>query len=223
MKQKRKSVKLRGEPNTKIRAVLLDLDGVLVNAPAWHREAFDKSLIAAGCRGLTDDEHETIYNGLSTIKKLELLNRNGLVPADKIPAINEMKQKLTIEIINKKCKPISRVIKVVFWLYRNGFKTGVVTNCSRHSAHLMLKLSGLIGCWHTCVTNNDVEGFIKPHPAPYRVGMRETCDWPELVLAVDDSHHGIESARAAGIKNIWHLKNFSDLTLRNMKNKLGVT
>lgn len=204
----------------KTKAVLFDLDGVLVDAPQWHREAFDKALEFYGAAPLTDEEHFKTYNGLSTKKKLEMLSVNGRVRDLDIENIHKKKQELTVETINNSCRPVQRIQEVVFYLYRNGFKTGVVTNCSKHSAHLMLKLSGLIGCWHTCVTNEDVRGNIKPHPAPYIKGLRETCFFPELAMAIDDSHHGLESARSAMIGKIWHLEKFSDLTLENLKARL---
>lgn len=205
---------------TKTRAVLFDLDGVLVDAPQWHREAFDEALKLVHAAPLTQEEHEKTFNGLSTKKKLEILVREGRVHRNSVKAVENMKQKLTTELILKNCKPIERIKETVFWLYRNNFKTGVVTNCSRASCHLMLRLSGLIGCWHTCITNEDVEGFIKPHPAPFLIGVRETCYFPELALAIDDSHHGLDSARAAQIGKIWHLEKFSDLTLRNLRARL---
>jgi len=212
--------KLKDTVQTKTKAVLFDLDGVLVNAPQWHREAFDKALKMVGAAPLTDEEHTKTFNGLSTKKKLEMLAYGGRVDAARIPEIAQLKQNFTTDLIMKNCKPIDRIKKVVFWLFNNGFKTGVVTNCSKLSCHLMLKLSGLIGCWHTCITNDDVDGFIKPHPAPYFIGVKETCFSPELAMAIDDSHHGIASARAAHIGKIWHLEKFSDLTLRNLRARL---
>lgn len=204
----------------RIRGVLFDLDGVLVDAPQWHREAFDKALIAHKARPLTDEEHFKTYNGLSTKKKLEMLAKCRRVKKKDINGIHKLKQDLTLEVINNNCRPVDRIKEVVFYLYRNGYKTGVVTNCSKHSAHLMLKLSGLIGCWHTCITNEDVEGFIKPHPYPYELGVRNSTVWANLTMAIDDSHHGIESAKAAQIGLIWHLEKFSDLTLENLKARL---
>jgi len=212
--------KLNDTVKTKTRGVLFDLDGVLVDAPQWHREAFDEALKVVSCAPLTEDEYEKVFNGLSTKKKLEILASQGRVARDQIAGIAELKQNFTTDLIMKNCKPIERIKDVVFWLYLNGFKTGVVTNCSKLSCHLMLKLSGLIGCWHTCITNEDVDGFIKPHPAPYFVGVRETCYSPELAMAIDDSHHGIASARAAHIGKIWHLTKFSDLTLKNLRTRL---
>lgn len=205
---------------TRIRAVLFDLDGVLVNAPAWHKEALDKSLIFHGLAPIGMKDHKEIFNGLSTNKKLEILNQRGIVPRNQFKSINDKKQELTVDIIKNRCKPIKRIRELVFWLYNNGFKPGVVTNCSKRTAQLMLRLSGLTGCWYTTITNDDVDGLIKPDPFPYKLGVKETCGFPELALAIDDSHHGVESAKAAQIKHIWHLEKFTDLTLKNLKERL---
>ena len=56
--------------NQRIRAVLFDLDGVLVDATEWHYEALNRSLGLFGY-SITRYEHLSAYNGLPTRKKLD--------------------------------------------------------------------------------------------------------------------------------------------------------
>ena len=56
----------------KIKAVIFDMDGVLIDAKDWHYEALNKALRLFGLE-ITRSEHETTYDGLPTKDKLEIL------------------------------------------------------------------------------------------------------------------------------------------------------
>jgi beta-phosphoglucomutase-like phosphatase (HAD superfamily) len=58
----------------KIKAIIFDLDGVLVDATEWHYEALNRALGLFGYT-IARYEHLTTYNGLPTRKKLEMLRR----------------------------------------------------------------------------------------------------------------------------------------------------
>ena len=97
-----------------IDAILFDLDGVLVNAPEWHKEAFNLALNDNGIDSLDDHTHLLIYNGLSTYKKLELLSEDDVVPASVFwhKRFYRLKQKYTKKIIEERCVPIQRVQEI---------------------------------------------------------------------------------------------------------------
>ena len=60
-----------------IKAVLFDLDGVLVDMPEGHYEALNKTLSLFGTK-INRDEHASVFNGLPTRKKVEKLIEIGL-------------------------------------------------------------------------------------------------------------------------------------------------
>jgi beta-phosphoglucomutase-like phosphatase (HAD superfamily) len=57
---------------SKVKAVLFDMDGVLIDAQEWHYEALNDVLEIFGFT-ITREMHEDRYDGLSTTKKLEML------------------------------------------------------------------------------------------------------------------------------------------------------
>ena len=63
----------------KIKAVLFDMDGVLVEAKDWHYEAFNKALDVFGLP-ISRSEHLSLYDGLPTRKKLEMLTEKKGLP-----------------------------------------------------------------------------------------------------------------------------------------------
>ena len=57
-----------------IKAILFDLDGVLVNMPDGHFEALNKALSLFGAK-IEQEEHFQFFNGLPTRKKIEELEK----------------------------------------------------------------------------------------------------------------------------------------------------
>ena len=53
-----------------IKAVLFDMDGVLIDARDWHYEALNKALAIFGME-INRYDHLVTYDGLPTKKKLE--------------------------------------------------------------------------------------------------------------------------------------------------------
>ena len=62
-----------------IKAVLFDMDGVLVEAKDWHYEAFNKALEVFGMP-ISRSEHLSQYDGLPTRAKLAMLTEKKHLP-----------------------------------------------------------------------------------------------------------------------------------------------
>ena len=92
--------KMKKKKFNEIKAILFDLDGVLVNMPDGHYEALNKALHLFGAE-ISRDEHEAYFNGLPTRKKIEELEKQGRLPTGLREFINTIKQKHTKEIIQK--------------------------------------------------------------------------------------------------------------------------
>ena len=56
-----------------IKAILYDLDGVLVDATEWHYESLNEALKEISGFEISRLEHIQTFNGLPTMKKLEIL------------------------------------------------------------------------------------------------------------------------------------------------------
>ena len=80
-----------------IKAVLFDLDGVLVDACDWHYDALNRALKKVMGFEISREEHLTTYNGLPTAVKLKMLN----ITDNKAIFVEELKQKYTLDIIKE--------------------------------------------------------------------------------------------------------------------------
>lgn len=178
-----------------IKAILFDLDGVLVDAVNLHQKAFIEAL--KPYREISEEFHMQHLNGLPTKKKLEKLGFN----TDIIDEVNRNKQEITFTLIKDTIKPIAQVMKVIGELKKRGIKFAICSNSIRKSTELFLETINLDG-YEFIISNQEV---IRPKPDPE---MYEKAIWimglknikKEEIMIVEDSPVGIEAAEKSGAK-----------------------
>lgn len=180
----------------KIKIVLFDLDGVLVDATEWHYAALNRALALFGFN-ISRYEHLSAYNGLPTRKKLEMLSVEKGLPASLHGLINKIKQVYTREEILTKCRPVFEKEYMLSRLKREGYQLAVCSNAIRDSVELMLRQSGLFDYFKFLISNEDVKRA-KPDPEIYLTAFKRIGCRPEETVIVEDAPHGIEAARKAG-------------------------
>lgn len=183
-----------------IKAVLFDLDGVLVDAREWHYEALNKALGLFGY-AISRDEHDGVYNGLPTRKKLVRLSEERALPAALHDFISEMKQAYTMHYIHNHAKPSFDKQIMLKRLRQNGLKLGVCSNAIRVSVEMMLEKALIKDYFDLILSNQDVDNN-KPHPEIYLKAMELLEVKPEETIIVEDNPHGVEAARGSGAKVI---------------------
>ena len=61
-----------------IKAIIFDLDGVLVDTKKIHFEALNEALEKHNFEKISFEDHVKIFDGLPTLEKLKILNKNIL-------------------------------------------------------------------------------------------------------------------------------------------------
>ena len=87
-----------------IKAIIFDLDGVLVDTKKIHFEALNISLKKFKFKEISVDDHEKTYDGLPTLEKLIILNKKEKIPKKYFSKINKYKQQVTSKILKKRIK-----------------------------------------------------------------------------------------------------------------------
>lgn len=193
-----------------MKAILFDLDGVLVNMPDGHYEALNRALGLFGVC-INKDEHYNHFNGLPTKKKLEELEQQKRLPIGLREFINDIKQKYTKEIIPQYCTPDYSKIILLRHLKEKGFKLGCCSNSTKETLHLMLKSAHLFDFFDIIIGNDEV---LNPKPSPeiYQAAFEKLCVSPEECIIVEDSPHGIASAKASGA-TVYEVRDINDVHL----------
>ena len=201
-----------------IKLIIFDLDGVLVDAKKIHYNTLNQALSEIDSKFIISEaEHLSIYDGLKTNQKLDLLTKNKNLDKKHHDQIWNTKQKLTIEAISKLEKD-TNLINLFSSLRNKGYKLACCSNSIRRSVLVMLSKIGLIEYMDLILSNEDVKNA-KPHPEIYWKAMSMMDVLPEQTLIVEDSPTGLLAANRSRA-NILRVDNPNDLTEEKINSKL---
>lgn len=198
-----------------IKAVLFDMDGVLIEAKDWHYESLNRALEHFGMP-ISRHEHETVYDGLPTKKKLEMLSQDKGLPRSLHEFINSLKQQYTVELVHTCCRPRFLQEQALSELKRNGYKLAVCSNSIRATVELMMEKAALTPYLDLMLSNQDVAKS-KPAPDIYLKAMELFGLSPKECLVVEDNENGIKAATASGA----HVLVVEDVADTNISNILA--
>ncbi len=122
-----------------IKAIIFDLDGVLIDADKLHFDALNKALTLKNFNPISWQEHLTIYKGIPTRKKLEILTERKGLPKDLYNEINESKQNITKGLLYNSCFPDLEKIEMLR-LLKKKYKIYVCSNAVKYSVEMMLRI-----------------------------------------------------------------------------------
>jgi HAD superfamily hydrolase (TIGR01509 family) len=179
-----------------IKAVVFDMDGVLVDAKEWHYLALNRALQLFGYE-IERYDHLITYDGLPTRRKLEILSRDNGLPPALHGFINELKQLYTTELVHVQCKPSFQHQYALSRLKAEGYLLGVASNAVRASVELMMGKSNLTPYLDVLLSNEDVKKA-KPDPEIYTTALARLGVAPQAAVVVEDNEHGVQAARASG-------------------------
>lgn len=197
----------------KIKAILFDMDGVLIEAKDWHYEALNKALNLFGME-ISRYDHLVTYDGLPTKMKLQMLTKERGLPKGLHVFINDMKQLYTMEIVQAECKPRFYHEYALSKLKRDGYKMAVCSNSIRNSVEVMISKAALSDYVDFFISNQDVTKG-KPDPEMYLKAINKLKLKPRECMIVEDNENGIKAAKASGA-NVMIVEEVEDVNYQNI-------
>lgn len=202
----------------KIKAILFDMDGVLIEAKDWHYEALNEALRLFG-HEISRQDHLTTFDGLPTRDKLNLISETSFLPVSLHGFVNEMKQHYTRTQIELKCKPLFQHEYALSKLKKEGYKIAVCSNSIRASIDNMMEKAALAQYLDLIMSNEDVTKG-KPNPEIYTTAMQRLGVFPEECLILEDNKNGIAAAKASG-GNLLQIVEVTDVNYNNIRNRIN--
>jgi beta-phosphoglucomutase len=200
--------------NNKFKAILFDLDGVLVNMPDGHYQALNSALSLFGAK-IKKEEHASFFNGLPTRKKVEMLESQGRIPVGLVEVINAIKQDYTKDAMKNYCSPDYAKMTMLKYLKDRGFKLACCSNSIKETLHMMLKSACLYDFFDLIIGNDEVTQP-KPDPEIYLRAFKKFNVAPKECVIVEDAPHGLEAARLSGAV-VFHVRGCEDVDLSLFK------
>lgn len=200
-----------------IKAIIFDMDGVLIEAKDWHYEALNKALSLFGFE-ISRYDHLVTFDGLPTSRKLEMLTVERGLPRSLHKFINEMKQQYTMDYVYTCCKPRFVHQYALSHLKADGYRLALASNSIRRTIELMIDKAGLTEYMEFMLSNQDVVKA-KPNPEIYLTAIKRLGLKPEECLICEDNPNGIQAALASGA-HLFKVDTVNDVTYANIKRRI---
>ena len=174
--------------------VIFDLDGVLIDSKDYHFDALNNALAKVGEQYvITRQEHVSIYDGLPTRPKLQLLTKNKGLPTEYYDQIWKDKQEETLKIFDEQVRKDYELMGYFQQLKDEGYNIAVASNSIRNTVKIILLRLGLLEFIDLYISNEDVYRN-KPFPEMYWKCMIRLGALPKDTVIVEDSHIGRQGA-----------------------------
>ncbi len=191
-----------------LRAVIFDCDGVIVDSEPHHLKAYKQVLAEEGI-ALTTEEYYSKYLAMDDKGCFEAVLRANNRPVD-----NKILKKLII----RKMEVYRRLSQQELILYpgvvdlvkklKGRYRLAVASGAFRGEVKFALDKGGMRDAFPVLVTAQDVRNG-KPHPEAFQTALAQINQKdpipsppirPDECLVIEDSLHGVEGAKAAGMK-----------------------
>lgn len=204
----------------RIRLVVFDLDGVLVESRDLHYEALNRALEEEAGKEcvISREEHTHVYDGLSTNQKLKMLEVAKGLPSDLHQNVWDKKQAYTESLVNEMLGPLDHILNTITALKKMSLPVCVASNCIRSSVKTILTQIGLMPYVDVFLSNEDVKNA-KPNPDIYEKACSIFGVSPSETLVVEDSTIGFEAASRAGC-HMLRVSNPHDVTESSVKSRI---
>jgi HAD superfamily hydrolase (TIGR01509 family) len=178
-----------------IEAVVFDLDGVLIQTEELWDEVREGLARAGG--GRYGEEEQRAMMGMSSPEWSRYMHEHVGLPASPDEIAAEVVRRMAaryrerLPLIDGAPEAVERL--AARW------PLGVASSSNRELIDLVLELSGLDRLFRATVSSEEVERG-KPAPDVYLEACRRLGVESTRAAAVEDSHAGIRSAKAAGMR-----------------------
>ena len=201
-----------------IKAIIFDMDGVLVDAKQWHFEALNTALELFGFR-ISQFEHHQRFDGLPTREKLRILAKENGFPHSLSDFVNEMKQHCLLDTAARLCQPNPVHLQTLEQLRIDGYELALASNSIRRSVDKLMQLTSLESLLSFTLSNEDVSQP-KPSPEIYQLAIRRLGFHPSECLVVEDGDYGLAAAKAAGA-NLLRVESVHEVNYDNVRSRIN--
>jgi beta-phosphoglucomutase len=183
-------------PNS-LRAVIWDLDGVIIDSAEEHRQAWQRLAQEEGIRFTDADFWATFGKRNDDI----ITTVWGALPAEHIRALADRKENYFRELIRKTATPLPGSIELLRGLHEAGFLQALASSAPVANIQLISEVLGL-GQYLTALVSGETVPDGKPAPDIFLKAAAELGVEPSRCLVIEDAVAGVQAAHAAGMKCI---------------------
>ena len=181
----------------KLKGLLFDMDGTLVDNLAYHFKAFDAY---AKREGFTLLEPVSLkINGMHSNDIFPLLLGNEVVAQYGLDRLNREKEEVYRDMYRPKIAPIAGVIELLKEAKKAGVKCAIGSSGCRENVEMIIEGLGIADLIDGSISGSDVTHG-KPHPEIFTKAHELLGLKAEECIVVEDAVNGIVAGVRAGCK-----------------------
>src|SRR6185437_11911173 len=178
-----------------LKGIIFDLDGVIVDSHAAHKQARRQVLESMG-RQVSAAQLEFVVEGH---KRDEILRHFlGDLDAEEVQRLGKVKDEFYRRAAQE-VKLIPGVAEFISAAQTAGLGLGVATSAGRKRAEQTLRDFGLMQSFRAVVTGDEVQAG-KPDPAVFQRAAEGLGLAAEYLLVCEDAVAGVQAAKSAGMR-----------------------
>ncbi len=185
-----------------IKAVIFDLDGVLIDSEKLHYITWKKAFMEKGAE-LPLEEYREHYFGITAtdIVKQFAERRNMPLSSEELKELAYRKNVHYRELVAKELEPVKGAPELLEKLKKANFMIALATSTTRKNLQAVMKKTGLGRYMDSMVCAQDITKG-KPDPEIFLKAASNIREKPENCLVIEDAPLGINAAKRAGMKCI---------------------
>ena len=185
-----------------IKAVIFDMDGVLVDSQPYHFKADIDTLAEYGV--IKDQAFYEAFAGTVTIDRMTTL-KNMFDLEVSAEEMSDLRERMILDVIGKEdIEAVRGIPEFLADIKANGLKTAVASSSSYELIDLVLDKTGIRKYFDSLTSGADVENG-KPAPDVFLLAAKRLGVEPKNCIVVEDSEKGVCAGVAAGMKVIGYI------------------
>ncbi|MFY9176767.1 MAG: HAD family hydrolase [Caldicoprobacterales bacterium] len=178
---------------------MFDMDGVIIDSEPLHFES-DKMVMREFGVELTDEELNRYVGVANPQMWIELKDKYSIdLSVDELIEMQHMNKLKLLE--DNQLETIRGIDELITDLQRKGIAVALASSSNMEFIQLVLKKLGITECFQVIVSGDDVEKG-KPEPDIFLKAAELLKVRPQDCIVLEDSAHGVNAAKRAGMKCI---------------------
>lgn len=178
-----------------LRAIIFDLDGVIIDSHPMHKQAWKTFLSSIG-KEVTEQELQFVVEG----QKREAILRHflGELTPQRVKHYGALKDALSKDSLPE-LKTVCGLDRFLEQIKKAGLPIALASSASRSRVEFVLDRLNLKSSFRSVVAGDDVDRG-KPDPTMFRMAAASLGVEARDILVCEDAINGVEAAKAAGMK-----------------------
>lgn len=179
------------------RAILFDLDGVLIDSMWCHARTWQVA-IKTQLKIEIPEEYFLINEGRNSKDLLVAVIKEHQIDADDDTwqKVSDFRDQLFLETFTPRL--VSGAKELVQLLHSFGYRLGIATGSTQQVVEELLLKTGIRDYFSNLISSENVQ-FSKPEPQPYQMLLQHLQVRPEQALVIENAPLGVTSALAADL------------------------